>query len=721
MNAKNRGFATWNRDVARLQSQNLRPIGGTGRPTSCRGSFLMTTVFTHSPTLRVRDVTLLGTDDLQTHREKLARIVLDEMYQFVGLLDTDGTTLEINRAALEGAGIQLGDIKGKPFWEIRWWAVSKETQDLQRDLVRRAREGEFVRCDVEIYGHAAGEETIVIDYSLVPVKDQNGTIVFLLPEGRNITEKKRIEAEIARKNEERQQLLEQIRHLDQVKSDFFANVSHELRTPLALILGPAESMLGTRDNLTEGQRRDLAVIHRNATTLLKHVNDLLDIAKRSAGKQGVNCAGVDVARDVRLVAAHFDALAPQRSTAYVITSPAALEAEVDPEKLERIVQNLLANAFKFTPSGGRITCALEVVGDDRLRLSVQDTGPGVKPEMRTAIFERFRQGEGGTKRHFGGTGLGLAITKDFVDLHGGTITVSDAPGGGALFQIELPRRAPAGAYVRADDTIRSHRQGAVGADDVEEILPIEVQTAGNSGSPDRPLILVAEDHPDMRRFISEALGEEWRIVSAGDGAEALTKVIAETPDLVVTDLMMPKLGGDRLVAEMRSREPLAQVPVLVLSAKADEALRLKLLTESVQDYVVKPFSAHELRARVHNLLLMKRTRDALQQELAARREDLSRITQELEAAAIIQQGLMAVTIPQLPFAVVAGRNIPCSEIGGGFLSVTAIDAGVVVAIADVCGKGISAAIMASQLQGMIHEDLLSRVPLAEIARRANQF
>src|ERR1700730_13503387 len=129
MNAKNRGFATWNRDVARLQSQNLRPIGGTGRPTSCRGSFLMTTVFTHSPTLRVRDVTLFGTDDLQTHREKLARIVLDEMYQFVGLLDTDGTTLEINRAALEGAGIQLEDIKGKPFWEARWWAVSKETQD----------------------------------------------------------------------------------------------------------------------------------------------------------------------------------------------------------------------------------------------------------------------------------------------------------------------------------------------------------------------------------------------------------------------------------------------------------------------------------------------------------------------------------------------------------------------------------------------------------------
>jgi PAS domain S-box-containing protein len=134
--------------------------------------------FAHSPILRVRDVTLAAADDLQTHREKLARIVLDEMYQFVGLLDTDGTTLEINRAALEGAGIQLEDIKGKPFWEARWWAVSKGTQDLQRDLVRRAREGEFVRCDIEIYGRAMGEETIVNDYSLVPVKDENGRSCF---------------------------------------------------------------------------------------------------------------------------------------------------------------------------------------------------------------------------------------------------------------------------------------------------------------------------------------------------------------------------------------------------------------------------------------------------------------------------------------------------------------------------------------------------------------
>lgn len=600
-------------------------------------------LFTDSPILRVSDVTLSATDDLQAHREKLARIVLGEMYQFVGLLDADGMTLDINQSALDGAGIRLDDIQGKPFWEARWWAVSKETQDLQRDCVRRARQGEFVRCDVEIYGQAAGEETIIIDFSLLPITDQDGKIVCLLAEGRNITEKKRAEAEIARKNEELQRLLDRIQQLDEQKSDLFANVSHELRTPLALILGPAESILATGANLTELQQRDLGVIHRNAATLLKHVNDLLDLAKLDAGKMTVNYARVDLARAVRTVSAHFDALAPQRSLSYVIATPDTLEAEVDPEKFDRILLNLLSNAFKFTPAEGRIRCALEVSGDDRLLLSVQDSGPGVTPEMRGAIFDRFRQAQVGTTRDFGGTGLGLAIAKDFVDLHGGTIATTDAPGGGALFQVELPLRAPEGAYVRyAEAPPASGEDGGAVDGAIEELQQIEVDATTDTRSPDRPLVLVAEDNAEMRRFITEVLSGEYRVVPIADGAEALTRAIAEPPDLVITDLMMPKLGGDRLVGEMRARQSLAQVPVLVLSAKADEALRLKLLAESVQDYVTKPFSAHELRARVRNLVMMKRARDALQQELSTQNEDLSQLTQQLIAnKQALQQSLEA--------------------------------------------------------------------------------
>jgi PAS domain S-box-containing protein len=163
-------------------------------------------LFADSPILRVRDVELSASDSPHMHREKLAGIVLEEMFQFIGLLDVHGNTLEINRAALEEAGIRLDEIHGKPFWETRWWLVSKETREKQRELVRRASQGEFVRCDMEIYGQAGGGETIVIDYSLSPIRDRSGKIVFLLAEGRNITEKRHAEAEIARKNTELERL-----------------------------------------------------------------------------------------------------------------------------------------------------------------------------------------------------------------------------------------------------------------------------------------------------------------------------------------------------------------------------------------------------------------------------------------------------------------------------------------------------------------------------------
>ena len=587
-------------------------------------------LFNSSSTFEVQDVKFYSTDDDQTLQQKLKCIVQSEMYQFGGLLDADGMVLEINRAALDGAGIQLEDIVGKPFWEARWWAVSKDSQESQRDLVRRASQGEFIRCDVEIYGQAAGNETIIIDYSLRPIKDQNGKVVFLLPEGRNITDKKLAEAEIARRNEELQQLLEKVRHLDGVKSDFFANVSHELRTPLTLILGPVEAILTTKGNLTETQQRNLAVIHRNASTLVKHVNDLLDLSKIDAGKMTLNYERIDLANSVRLVAAHFDALALERSLSYVIASPDLLVAEADPEKFDRILLNLLSNAFKFTPPGGRIKCALELSGSNRLLLSVQDSGPGIKPDMRAAIFDRFGQAQGGTTRHFGGTGLGLSIAKDFVGLHGGTISVTDAPGGGALFQVEIPLCAPVNTYVRnAESPLATKEQDTTADLAILELQDDEFEPHKDTGSSDRPRVLVAEDNVAMLRFVTDVLGNDYCVIPAADGLEALSKAISEPPDLVVTDLMMPELGGDRLVDEMRKHPTLTHVPVLVLSARADEALRLKLLGELVQDYVTKPFSPQELKIRVRNLVSMKRARDALQKELATQNEDLSQLTDQL--------------------------------------------------------------------------------------------
>jgi PAS domain S-box-containing protein len=587
-------------------------------------------LFTEFDRYLVGSVALHQTDTLQSQREKLARIVLDSMYQFVGLLDASGRTLEINRAALEGAGVSLADIRGKPFWEARWFQVSRETTELQRDFIRRARGGEFIRCDLEVYGQAAGDETIVVDFSLLPVKDERGEVVFLLAEGRNITAKKRAEDEIARKNAELESLLERIRQLDQQKNDFFANVSHELRTPLALILGPAEELLASGDNLSVQQRRQLGVIQRNATALLKHVNDLLDLARLDAQRMDLHHTRIDLAALVREHAEQFHAVAPQLDLSYVIATPPSLHATLDQDKTERILQNLLSNAFKFTPPGGRVRCALERTGNNRCLITVQDSGPGVAPEMRQLIFERFRQGQTGTTRNFGGTGLGLAIAKEFTELMHGSITVTAAAGGGSLFQVEMPLEPPPGevALHEAVSPARALPKPALNTAlaelaPPEEAAPMDLAPAG------APRILVVEDNPEMRRFICDALTIEFNVVAAPDGEAALDIALACPPDLLVTDLMMPRLGGDRLVDALHATPGLKDLPVLVLSAKDDATLRARLLASAAQDYVTKPFSSQELRARVRNLTTMKLARDGLQRELLSQSSDLAGLTRSL--------------------------------------------------------------------------------------------
>ncbi len=210
-------------------------------------------LFLHSAKFRVRDVTLSASDSFDTRRDKLARIMLDAMYQFVGLLDVDGKMLEINRAALEGIGIRMDDIRGKPFWEARWWVISQESQALLQALIRRASQGEFVRCDFEVYGQARGEETIIVDFSLLPIRDSDGNVVFLLPEGRNITEKKRAEAALAQKNEELQANAVLIRRqrdeLQSLYDKLIAEQKLSERLLLNLLPYPIAERLKTRPDL----------------------------------------------------------------------------------------------------------------------------------------------------------------------------------------------------------------------------------------------------------------------------------------------------------------------------------------------------------------------------------------------------------------------------------------------------------------------------------------
>lgn len=423
-----------------------------------------------------------------------------------------------------------------------------------------------------------------------------------------------------------ERVYEETRRLDRLKTQFFANVSHELRTPLALVMGPVERLLGA-ENLTDDQRRDLDLVLRNAHSLLKHVNDLLDVSRLEAGKADLRYARVDAGRLVRRVAANFDALAAERGVAYTVEAAERLSAELDPAKIERIVLNLLSNAFKFTPPGGRIRCSVRPV-DDRLRIEVADSGPGIPTDMRELVFERFEQLDGGVTRRFGGTGLGLAICRDFVRLHRGRIDVHDAPEGGALLVVELPRRAPEEAEVAAAPP--PDAEAADAARHALEELRTHDETRHEPSAPEgAPLVLVVEDNPDMRRFLCRTLAADHRTEEARDGREGLEKTRSLRPDLVITDVMMPEMSGEELVHAVRREPALDDIPIVVLTAKADDVLRARLLREGAQDHLTKPFGTEELRARVGNLVAMKRARDVLQRELATRARDLEAMAREL--------------------------------------------------------------------------------------------
>lgn len=430
----------------------------------------------------------------------------------------------------------------------------------------------------------------------------------------------KMESEIFLRGEQLQQANEKLRHsnaeitrlyektkeLDELKTQFFASVSHELRTPLTLILGPAERMLASEE-LSEQARHGLEIIARNAHTLRGLVDNVLDVAKLEAGQMQLEYSETDLAAVARFVGSLFESLAADKSMSCRLEVPAQLRAEVDGDKFQRILVNLLSNAFKFTPAGGRMRLSLQATDADLVELQIADSGPGIPEDKREAIFERFRQLEGGTTRRFGGTGLGLAITRDFVGLHRGAISVGSAPEGGALFTVAIPRTAPRGSRVRPRTTPLPSAEVLPA---VEELRQPRAQKA-ISGTTKGPLVLVVEDSPEMSRFLCEALAGTYRVATAFNGREGLARAIELRPDLILTDIMMPEMSGDELVAALRQRPDCSSVPIVVLTARADDATRVRLLRTGAQDYLIKPFLEEELRARVANLIAAKLADDAL--------------------------------------------------------------------------------------------------------------
>ncbi len=450
-----------------------------------------------------------------------------------------------------------------------------------------------------------------------------------------IQERMKAETALALSNAGLHESARKMREMNEQRTRFFANISHELRNPLALILGPVSQRLLAGAGMPPEQRELLEMVESSARMLLKQVNDLLDVSKLEAGKMETHYASTDLARLLRLTVSCFDLVAQDRGITLSVAAPDSVPAQADPEKIHRVLMNLLANAIKFTPRDGRVNVTLRLAErgrSPRASIAVLDSGPGVPPEMRATIFERFRQADSGPGPQFGGTGLGLAIVKDFVELHGGAVQVSDAPGGGALFTVDLPLVAPPGVVVAASQRVGEPPPAAL--EDTSLVLeqfrglrlPASDAVIEEGGE---GLILVVEDHPTMNDFLVKTLATRHRVATAFDGRDGLGKALALHPDLILTDVMMPGITGEDLVRDIRLQRELDAAPIVVLTARADDELRLKLLREGAQDYLIKPFSAQELLLRVGNLLTMKRIRDLLHREVVSQERDVVAVVKDL--------------------------------------------------------------------------------------------
>jgi PAS domain S-box-containing protein len=440
----------------------------------------------------------------------------------------------------------------------------------------------------------------------------------------------------ARATEEERKRIEALAELDRAKTAFFSNVSHEFRTPLTLLLGPLEDTLAQPDRLHAEDRERLELAHRNALRLLKLVNTLLDFSRIEAGRMQAAYEPADLALLTKEIASTFRSAIEHAGLRLVLDCPPLAEpVYVDREMWEKIVLNLLSNAFKFTFEG-EIEVSLRQAGEG-VELKVRDTGTGIPADELPHLFERFHRVKGARGRTFEGSGIGLALVQELAKLHGGSVRAESAVDRGSTFIVSLPL----GTAHLPVDRIGVARTFASTVEEALRSLPedrSELPAPSEARSSSKARILLAEDNADMREYVRRLLSREYEVVAVPDGAAALQAARNEPFDLVLSDVMMPQLDGFGLLAALRANEPTKAVPVLLLSARAGEEARVEGLEAGADDYLIKPFSAKELLARVDAHLRLQRVRHQSQAALHA---------SEAKFSTAFDQSPLALTITSL--------------------------------------------------------------------------
>jgi len=419
----------------------------------------------------------------------------------------------------------------------------------------------------------------------------------------------------ARAYEQEKKRAEVLAELDRAKTQFFSNVSHEFRTPLTLMLGPTADLLANPDAPRTDRERSLEMIHRNTLRLQKLVNSMLDFSRIEAGRATASYEPIDLATFTAELASTFRSATERAGLALDVDAPLLpASVYVDREMWEKIVLNLLSNAFKHTFDGG-ITVRVRDGGTAAI-VDVADTGVGIAADQLPKIFDRFHRVPNARSRTHEGTGIGLALVQELVRWHGARIDVASTEGVGTTFTITVPYGAahlPSDRLGSAGRQLASTRVGAMTY--VEEALkwlpppPDQARSITVVGTQGAARILLADDNADMREYLARLLYERgWAVETVGDGHAALAAAKARPPDLILSDVMMPGLDGFALLRALRADSSTATIPVVLLSARAGEEARIEGAQAGADDYLVKPFGAQELIARVGAQLSLARER-----------------------------------------------------------------------------------------------------------------
>jgi len=399
---------------------------------------------------------------------------------------------------------------------------------------------------------------------------------------------------------------DKLKDLDRMKSRFFANISHEFRTPLTLILGPLEKL---RSKISDKEgTKDLNIMQRNALRLQNLINQLLNLSKLESGQMKLFATEVDLIKLVNGYVMSFESLANQLKINLIFKAKVKdIRVFVDQEKLEKILYNLLSNAFKFTVEKGRIT--VEVTSHQSMvNIIVSDTGPGIPPEKLPHIFDRFYQADDSFTREQEGSGIGLALTKELVELHHGNITVESEVNKGTDFTVNLPLGRE---HLNKEEIIDQDEASKFGQQmpNVEYLEksddPSVTSNEQQSTIIEQSVILIVEDNSDLREYVCDSLGHQYQILEAQDGEEGQKRAIEKVPDLIISDVMMPKIDGFELCKRLKTDERTSHIPIILLTARAGMESKIEGLETGADDYITKPFNARELLVRINNLLELR--------------------------------------------------------------------------------------------------------------------